>query len=286
MPNYESYEKDFRKVAEDNELDVDVLGSLFGHDILFASNELKKRPGILIISGFHGEESAAPLGILQCLQDPNTKDILQKLNVGIVPVVNPDGFHRDLRYNRLKEDDNWAMKFGPKGKPSKEGKLLLKKMDKIKPYATTCCLDMHEDSGAKGFYLYANPLDGVVNSWYEKLLSIGKKAFGVQPDGLVEDITSSKSKNEPKEPSRPGTKAAIREGIVLLDLDGSFDEFFFREGAFFGAVTETPGTKSLKARVDCNEKLLKTTLDYMSDQKQKITASVDSYFASVSRFIK
>jgi len=264
MPDYNLYEKKFRQASEANGMTIDVIGNIFGHDVLFASNGLKKRPGLLIISGFHGEESAAPLGILTCLQNPKTKSLLDKLNVGIVPVANPDGFHRNLRYNRLKQEDNWAMRFGPDGKPSKEGEVLLKNMDKLKAYATTCYLDMHEDSGATGFYIYANPPDGIVSSWYKKLWTIGKDAFGLQPDGLVENIPSD-PKDEPKPPARPETKAAIRDGVILLDLDGSFDEWFFRVGSPFGAVTETPATQNFNSRVRCNAQILQTTLIYMGD---------------------
>lgn len=256
MPNYAQYKADFTDAVRSAGLSVEVLGKVFEHDVLFASNGLRGRPGVLVFSGFHGEEPGAPLGLLECLRHPGTAALAARLNLGIVPVVNPDGFDRGTRYNRLKQENNWALRFGPGEHPSLEGQLLLDNMHRLEPYATTCFHDMHEDKDVPGFYVYANPqASGGPTLWHQWLHAIGARRFGKQPDGVLDGHTTP-----------------LLNGYVLGDLDGSFDEWFWRLGTPYVAVTETPARMALEDRVECNMALLQATLRFMGSTASRVAA--------------
>lgn len=256
MPDYMRYQASFTAAAQSAGLSVDVLGKVFGHDILFASNGLRDRPGVLVFSGFHGEEPAAPLGLLECLRHPGTAALAARLNLGIVPVVNPEGFQAGTRYNHLGESDNWALRFGPGEHPSLEGQLLLDNMHRLEPYATTCFLDMHEDADVAGFYVYASPQDGGGPTlWHQWLHGIGIRRFGKQPDGKLNRI-----------------ETPVLNGYILGDKDGSFDEWFWRLGTPYVAVTETPARMALEDRVECNMALLQATLLFMGSTANRVAA--------------
>lgn len=278
MPDYVKYVKDFHSAAKQCGLSMEPIGEVLGKEVLFASNELDQgRPGILIFSGFHGEEFAGPLGLLQFLQSPEAGAVMSQLNVGIVPVTNPDGFDRGIRYNRLRQEDNWALRFWPDGEPSLEGQVLLANLEKIGQYATTCFLDMHEDDGADGFYMYAFAHGGQIEPWHSMVLDVGLEHFPIQPDGPIPStLEDEEEEDEGSIPTqqRPETNAIISNGIIWADYDGSFDELFHKRGAFMSAVTETPAREELKLRMDCNEKILRNTLELVSSMPMRVAARI------------
>lgn len=272
VPDYQKYFKDFTAAAISCGMSVEILGDVFDKSIVFAKTPHDpNRPGVLVFSGFHGEEFAGPLGVLRCLQNPANRSFFSKINVGIVPIANPNGFDLEKRYNQLDQESNWALRFGPDGKPSFEGQILLGSMDELKQYATTCFLDMHEDDSADGFYLYTFSQSGAVELWHTALLGVGVKHFGVHPDGPIPGALEETDPDSEPEISRPGTTAHIQGGVVAFDHDGSFDEFFHKNGAVASAVTETPASKPLETRVACNEELLTTTLEWAASIVSRVS---------------
>jgi len=270
VPDYPSYLRDFRAAVCACGLGIETLGTIFGHEVVFASTGLRPgKPGVLVFSGFHGEESAGPLGLLRCLRMPSTQPLLNHLSFGVVPVTNPDGFNRDRRYNRRRQEDNWAFRFGPDGKPSYEGRVLLVNMRKLEPYASACFLDMHEDSGAEGYYLYTFSKSGQIEPWHREVMAIGARQFGVQPDGPLPGADDPPGPDDPTD-SRPDTEAGIQGGYIPFDHDGSFDDWFDFRGALQAAVSETPGNAALEDRVVCNAAILQTTLARMASLSVKV----------------
>ena len=261
MPSYSRYSGDFRQAAEEAGLTVSPLGSVFGRDILFASTGVSpERASVLVLSGFHGEEDAAPLGILRCLQSEGVDRLVQRLNLGIVPVANPEGFDLGKRYNRLEEKSNQAT-YADGEEPSTEGRVLLRNLGKLAAYADHY-LDMHEDIGARGFYIYCYG----VTMWHRGLWSIGKSYFTLQPDGRIVDIPDPRGETRGEDDPN-----VIRDGIVDPYPDGSFDEVFSGL-ARFAAVTETPASAPEDVRVSCNADLLRRTLEHASLSSTRVAS--------------
>jgi hypothetical protein len=250
-------------------MEVSVLGNVLGNDILLAGTPVRRElPGLLVFSGFHGEEYAAPLGLLQCLGRPEIRQLVARMNIGIVPVTNPSGFDRGSRYNSVNEEDSWAFRFGPGEHPSMEGRVLLRSMDKLLPYATTCFLDMHEDIEAEGFYVYTFSQSGKIEPWHAALLRIGVSFFGVQPNGPLPSADGDDDENPTHE--RPATLPSIRSGFIPFDHDGSFDDWFHSQGVSMAAVSETPASKNLSARVACNASVLQETMNYVASAPVRV----------------
>lgn len=255
MPNYTRYEQTFQSAALKRGLRVSTLGTVFGNRILLATNTFKSWfSGVLIFSGFHGEEYAAPLGILHFLEQQESQKLLDGINIAIVPIVNPDGFNRDKRYDLTQEQPNEVIT------PSREGRILLDNKEWLRPYMT-CFMDMHEDSDAHGFYIYAHTHDGVIRPWHRRLLSVGGNRFGVKLNGLA----------DAEDP-----RTTISNGVVLDCHDSTFDKFISDIGVPFVAVTETPITSPLKQRILCNSELLQETLRYMGNNDMIIEKHPDN----------
>lgn len=60
---------------------------------------------MLISAGFHGEEAAGPWGMLHFLSELQ-QDIFERINLSLLPLVNPTGFAKGHRFNKFGENPN------------------------------------------------------------------------------------------------------------------------------------------------------------------------------------
>lgn len=103
---------------------------------------------IAVVSGLHGDERGAPLGVLDFLENRYTPDARGAV-CPVYPIVNPWGFDRQRRPNGNNIDINRT--FGPADVPADEAKLLLTDLAR---FTVPFLYSMHEDGTNRGFYLY------------------------------------------------------------------------------------------------------------------------------------
>lgn len=248
------YNEQFRALCERLGPAVTVLGEAFGYEILLAKSLWRPGlPGLFIQSGMHGEEPGGPLGILRWLSTVDGAT-LEGINLAILPLVNPDGHARGVRYNRLNEVSNQAFAFDPGQGPSTEGKVILSHMGELAPLASACMLDLHEDFEGQGCYVYP-PTGEAPSAFYRTLLAVGAGFFGVQPDGRV---------------TADGVVRGGFAGMLAGGTDGSFSELFHQRGTPLVAVTETPGTWPLLDRIMANSALITETAAWVTGMPHRV----------------
>ena len=202
----------------------------------------KKRKNILIAAGFHGEEKAGPLAVLEWLSRMDRAEY-KDFNLSFMPVVNPTAFNRYVRYNTWGEKSNCGFCHPEtKDKLSSEGQILMTHKDELIAGARDGFLSLHEDVELrKEYYLYtfeptADPgqftcgMLEELNNWFAKPLN------GVS---VTADSCAS-------------TPPFVVNGLVYRYCDGSFEDYLFHKGVSRVAVSETPGKAPLQRRIDAN----------------------------------
>lgn len=248
MKSINIFYKRLFKVASDKKLWLRVLGEVGGYQIWYVRTRegLKHScPRLLIAGGFHGEEKAGPLSIVQWLEefDPN---LFQHVNLSFIPVVNPVGFNLGRRYNDKNEKTNCGF-CHPENEdhPSREGIILIKNFPLIKASAKDGFLSLHEDATSEKFYLYTFERTPEPGTFTHSLRDEEAKFFKDPLDGelVTTDACSGKG-------------VLVENGIVYRLCDGSFEDWLFHEGTVRAAVTETPGKFKLKERVNASMALI------------------------------
>ena len=219
-----------KRAAKKHKYSIIQLGKTYQYPILLFKPRIpiETNKNILIVSGFHGDEIAGPLGVLQFLENTDNK-IFSKANISFIPLVNPTGFRKNTRNNRWDETPNRGYVFSEENadiKPSREDKFLLKNIKEIIELGKDGMLAMHEDPTAENFYLYT--CDYVDKKLVSNMVKIGKKYFGLLPQGNH-------------------NIGYVKNGTIYNALDGSFDHLFslLNIPVF---TTETPGSQALTER--------------------------------------
>jgi hypothetical protein len=195
---------------------------------------------VTITAGFHGDEVAGPLTLLEHL--PAIVEHARARGVGlrIYPCLNPSGFTDATRYNRSAEAPNndflryevapgkWAGELaagqeftrldlhreGPK-----ETRALLADLERAS--APHAALDLHQDPWLPGAFAYAYTFGP--RAPYLPLVAACDPVVSVARDVLVDDEDGVRSD---------------ADGLIELH-DGSVTDYFFRRGVPFTAALET-----------------------------------------------
>jgi hypothetical protein len=206
---------------------------------------------LLITSGFHGEEPAGPLTLLEHL--PQIVDYARERDVGlsIYPCINPSGFEDGTRYNRSGEKPNndflryevargqWKGELthgeaflrwtvfdgGPKETRAVRAALA----EEAEPHAA---LDIHQDRYIQGAWTYAYAFGD--KGAYAPLLDRSEALCQVIRSGRVDDLNRSDE-----------------FGLVEYH-DGSVTDWFWRRGVPFAAALETTTWTPLDAAHQVN----------------------------------
>jgi len=201
-------------------------------------NSDHKDPKMLVVSGFHGEERAGPYGVLKWMGTDNY-NILKRVDLSFIPVVNPVGFKNETRYSIAGEPNNCGFCHPEsKEKLSREGQILYKNIDLLRPCAENGFLSLHEDIGVKEFYLYTFEKTKEPGTFTEGLKEVLAQYFHKPLDGVSVEADAGEK----------GTK--VQDGLVYRHCDGSFEDWMFHLGVPRSAVTETPGKRRWEKRVD------------------------------------
>jgi hypothetical protein len=208
------------------------------YDLLYA--EIPGGRTLTITAGFHGDEVAGPLTLLEHLPDIAAHARLHGVGLRIYPCLNPSGFTDGTRYNRTGEQPNndllryqlpdggWVgelrdgqpfTRFEPYRGGPKETRALLAELERAP--APDAALDLHQDPwlegelsyaytfGARGPYL---PLAAATDA----VVPLARQTEVDEDDGAFSDA----------------------DGLIELH-DGSVTDYFFRRGVPYTAALET-----------------------------------------------
>jgi hypothetical protein len=111
-----------------------------------------ERPGAtkraLLFAGIHGNEPAGPAWALELVRRLAAEPALHaNVSFDIVPLLNPWGWSRDVRYNR----DGWDINRDFATFTTQEARAF---RDLVEGRHYDLSIDHHEDPSAKGFYVY------------------------------------------------------------------------------------------------------------------------------------
>jgi hypothetical protein len=202
------------------------------------------RRSVLITGGFHGDEKAGPLTLLQ--HGPEIVDYARARDVGlrIYPCINPSGFEAHTRYNLSGERPNndfleyevepglWKgelragqshLRWAPSRAVAKETAALRESLGRLPmPRAS---LDLHQDNFIHGalFYVY---LFGDRDAYRPMLARSGAKV-PILRDTVVD------SGHE------PGTDVLSDADGAIACHDGSITDHYHRAGVPYVAAVET-----------------------------------------------
>jgi hypothetical protein len=194
---------------------------------------------LLITAGFHGDETAGPLTLLEHLPEIAEHARARGVGLRIFPCLNPSGFTDGTRYNRSGESPNndflryevapgsWVGEL-PSGKEflrwelfrggPKETRALLAKLEPAPtPHAA---LDIHQDPWLEGRWAYAYTFGA--RAPYVRLVEATEDLMPVARDVLVDD---------------DGVRT---DGDGLIEFhDGSVTDYLHRREVPFTAALET-----------------------------------------------
>lgn len=247
MAAIRKYHQQLLEVASNRGFWMKVLGQVAGPKRKYEIWLIRTRkdnhldthdPKVLIVGGFHGEESAGPLGILKWMKECPDR-VLSSVDISIIPMVNPYGFARNKRYGYSDMPTNTGFYHG-NAEPSPEGEILINNIDLLLPLAHDGFLSLHEDSTVKEYYLYT----------FER---------GVEPGKFTRNLKKELGKHFPKAYDGIAYVDALssggpecKDGLIYRFCDGSFEDWLFHLGVPRVAVTETPGKYKLGRRINAN----------------------------------
>jgi hypothetical protein len=233
------------------DLHVATLGLIGPYPLLLANPEkTRNNPHILIAAGFHGEEAAGPMGLLQFLEQ-TAAHLLQHVHLSVLPLVNPSGFSKGTRSNLFGENPNNGFCSnisscpGDGELPSHEGRLLLQHLQTLSSCSKDGFLSLHEDIDLDRFYLYSFEQSPTPGTFTKMLVDVESSFFSPIQDGTLDG-------------------AYFQNGVAFLHHDGSFEDLLFHQGCPRSACTETPGRLPLPIRIQANAALSEAFVHFYS----------------------
>jgi len=160
------------------------------------------KPNLLVISGFHGDESGGPWAILNFIKHMT----IPAANFSFVPVIFPRAFNIG---KKLYPRPNCGFLPDQNGKTDNQSiqSIILKQHGNfLYLLGSNGMLDLHECSNSKGYYLYSF---GDIQT-KQRMIQAGKKLFNLEPTGT---------------PIYEG-QHHILNGDVSEYRDGSIEHFF------------------------------------------------------------
>jgi hypothetical protein len=198
---------------------------------------------ILIASGFHGEEPAGPWGLLHAL-DSMPSNVLDAVNISVLPLVNISGFSLGQRLNhRLENPNRGFLPLLDGVHASEEARVLLHHEIMLTDLGRDGVLSCHEDLASSSAYIYANESGHTPSNLALRLRDSNARFFPIRADGYVDSCR-------------------INNGIVFNHPDSSFEAWLLQRGATASYCTETPGLADFETRVLANTAMIKTFIEY------------------------
>lgn len=194
---------------------------------------------LTVTSGFHGEEQAGPLTLLERMDEIVAYASARRVGLRVYPCINPSGFESGSRYNASGERPNndflryevdrgrWTGELHP-GQPfvrwslhregPKETRALLQDLERHP--APVAALDIHQDGYMRGRLVYAYTFGD--RGAYAPMMRASSAHAEVASEKLIDDA---------------GFRTDA-QGFVE-HFDGSVTDYFWRRGASYAATLET-----------------------------------------------
>lgn len=254
MNSLPKFNKQLIHISAEKDFSLTPLGIVGGWPIWLVRTlrrETSKKKRVLVVAGFHGEEKAGPWAILKWLEAFN-KDNYKGLDISLIPVVNPTGFNRYVRYNTWNQKSNCGFCHPEmEEEPSEEGKILLKHIDRLYSLAMSGFLSLHEDIELrKEYYLYTFEPTREPGLFTCGLLEELGRWFERPLNGV--SVTADSSLKTPP---------FVVNGLVYKYCDGTLEDCLFHRGVRRVAVSESPGRAKFERRVECNVAIIDKFLD-------------------------
>jgi hypothetical protein len=197
-------------------------------------------PGLLVASGFHGEEPAGPWGVLEFL-DSAPRGLLSRVRLTVLPLVNVTGFRAGTRFNAFGENPNRGY-LGLAGEsPSHEGRILLANCELLVEAARDGLLSCHEDLLLSHGYIYSCERSDAPGPFSSSLLAANAAHFPLHPDGIIDGCP-------------------VAGGIIFNHYDGSFESWLMQQGVARAACVETPGQQPIGQRIAAQRAMIEAFL--------------------------
>lgn len=236
--DFREYARRFREHARCAQIDVygHVMEGGREYPLLKATTDGRRT--LVVTSGFHGEEPAGPLTLLESL--PALVDYARSRDVGlrVYPCINPSGFEEGTRYNRSGEKPNndflryevapgvWKGELAPgetflrwtlfDGGP-KETRAVRAELDALP--VPDAALDIHQDRYLHGAFTYAY-------------------VFG-PPEAFAPFVAASEAHAKVVRDAQVDEHNKT-DALGLIEYnDGSVTDYYFRRGVRFAAALET-----------------------------------------------
>lgn len=194
---------------------------------------------IVFSAGIHGNEIAGPHAVLKFLKE--YKEIAPNKRVIFLPVVNPYGFNKCIRYNALNQDIN--RRFCDRCLTG-EAKTIYRLLRKIKP---NLFVSLHEWEGDDGYFMWCS--DAIKKDTLEGIPEIAKKYFKI--------FTNQRINNEDV------NKGIIWHPIKNYKVDSSkctLENKMYMNGIHY-ICTETPSKADIDKRVSCKLEIMNYILE-------------------------
>ena len=224
----------------------------------------KRKPHVLITSGFHGEEKAGPLALLTWLEN---KKIPDSIDIAFIPVVNPVGFDVGQRYNNKNKKTNCGFCHPELGDaPSDEGQILIANEKLLKKLSINGFLDLHEDlpifrgePPCKEFYMYVYENREEPSKFAKAMRDVEDRFFPRYGDGNGV-VTDPSTILHPE-------RNIVKDAIVFNLCDGSYEDFRMHEGCPHAIAVETPGAYRLSKRIAAQMALIDKFIELTIEEK-------------------
>jgi hypothetical protein len=241
--DWDRFQDRLLKLAQLRRLQVEDLGPPGEPPVLLLTRDAPgdAAPRVLIGSGFHGEESAGPWGVLAFLESVEEL-LLASVHLAVLPLVNVSGFRQGKRFNDLGENPNRGYLPGSEA-PSREGRVLLSHRARLRDSARDGLLACHEDILLSHCYVYGMERRDSPGEFSRGLLRTNASFFAIHPDGEVDGCP-------------------IKDGIVFNHQDTSFESWLLLEGARHGACVETPGQQPFAHRIAAQAAMMRFFVEH------------------------
>jgi predicted deacylase len=243
MKIYDELIKILNKNYKKNTIEISKIGKIEDYSIFWIEkpHEMARASG-LIVAGFHGDEPAPCMAVIEFIEKLLKNEINTDCNISIIPIVNPTGLELRKRYNKWGQDPNRGF-IHDFDNISIEGEIIKnhllnyhKKFDAM--------ISLHEDIDETKFYLYTFENQAKPGEFSYILRDAGAEFFAIKNDQFCE------------------------EGIIFNEHDGSFEDFMFHLGVHFTACTETPGKFDIDLRIKANIRLIKSFIYFLENLKR------------------
>ena len=236
---FTEYVERFRRHSRFAQVDEYGVVQEGGRDYPLLRARTPGRHLLVVTSGFHGEEPAGPLTLMEHLEEVVDHARAHDVGLLVYPCINPSGFEDGTRYNRSGEKPNndflryevapgkWKGELRPGGEPylrwvlydggPKETRAIRDELAKQPvPHAA---LDIHQDRYLKEALTYAYVFGD--QQAYEPLVEAASQYARVVQNEMVAEVNRTNT-------------------LGLIEYhDGSVTDFYLRKGVPFCAALET-----------------------------------------------